>query len=231
MRYDLKKKNNLRWFIDNVGSLFPSDITLEGAWIEVIRDGLDDTLKSKYGMHEMVEVYDGDKEADDTAKLQFFREIIKTYLMDNAYKYEGLYESTQLVYNPLYNVDGTEIREVTTKHTGSVDTAGSGKITDSGSDSSTDTTAETPYDSAAYLDEAKDVSKVDYGKISDSLTTSKTINDLTDTTREVLTRQGNIGVTKSTELIADQRLILDFSFLDIVARDLLPIFCEVVYTL
>lgn len=62
-----------------------------------------------------------------------------------------------------------------------------------------------------------------YNNVQDSATRT---DDLLETYRETKERHGNIGVTKSTELIADAiELRLKYNFVEIVAKDIINMIC------
>lgn len=227
---------------------------------------------------------------DNTQNMNTVIENIKRsfaiYLKSKHYTYSKLYETTILEYNPLYNVDGTEIEDRTLDQTGTDANASTGTDTvtkkgsesnassgtdsitytgtesnaksgydsdvESGSDTSTDSV--TTYDSAgSFLDTNKTVDSPgttdthnynstdtkSFTNRSDSTTFGKTdtlsftnradettygktdteTRNLHDAEHIERKRFGNIGVTKSTDLIDSQRETVLFDFYKKVVHD------------
>lgn len=111
--------------------------------------------------------------------------------------------------------------------------------TDSNAMTGTDTTTEskTTFDSSSFYETGKEVNSplttntatynstnTDTYNSTDTATHTGTKGNVTgeeEETHEVLERHGNIGVTKSTELIDSQRLTVDFSYIEYVVHDLI----------
>lgn len=188
----------------------------------------------------------------------------KSVLNRNKYKYLKLIESLGLEYNPLFNVDGVEIRQ-------RLENEGVNDVSETNGNTQTfnnlkDQHNVAPYDSTAVKEEYNDTRT---GNISDSgnrdttythnnaknmigtLVQSGVDDDVkqyqvtegeageaeyyveSDDTAfgyrliggdkmevEKLIRQGNIGVTKTTELIEDQRELVKFSIIDEYFNDI-----------
>ena len=175
-------------------------------------------------------------------------------LRSNARKYEMMYIAFMSDFNPLYNVDGTEITERTLQQRGTDTTALSGddtlvksgneELEKLGSEASTRTgneqlshtgtdsseTSKTTYDDSTFNGAEKTVTtpgvtdtttynqvkdeqsftgrkdKTTYNNITDKTTYGRTdtnTKNLDDTEHIEHRRFGNIGVTKSTELLSD----------------------------
>lgn len=179
-------------------------------------------------------------------------------LLANQYKLQGLYETTQFEYNPLWNVDGTTTTERdsktddtnTTKNTGSntttikstdtddkttANTTKTEDVTDKTVNVSSSNTSEvsdtlylrektTTEDTSTYDSTVKDDTTEKETYVKDS-TNTETIDTSQNDDRDIIfhekvteTRQGNIGVTKTTDLIASQRDIVDFDFLSVLCH-------------
>lgn len=123
----------------------------------------------------------------------------------NNYKWSKLYATTQLEYNPIWNVDGTT---TTTEIRG-----GRHETNSYGQDHATTGNAIAPFDSSTprptdTSDTTRDAREDEY-----------TADTYTDTTTE--TRGGNIGVTSTQKLIGEEREVSDFSMLDVIMTDII----------
>ena len=161
--------------------------------------------------------------SQDAAQLQI---RLKSVLRKNLGKYLKLIEQYGLEWNPLWNVDGTEIRQ-TLENQGVNDVQSGPQDTTNGITTEHQVSA---YDSA-LKSEYKDIQK---GKVETTYThnNAKNIVEGSEADYEVSAsdtafgyalkggdkmhiekylRQGNIGVTKTTELLEDARRYLRFS--------------------
>lgn len=130
---------------------------------------------------------------------------IEATIAANRYKWEKLYKTTLLVYNPIWNVDGTEIEE---------HEIGERKITNNYDKSkSTGTSSQVPDDMAVEKEVAKNVSEMDARE--DVVTEAEAYDKITRT------RSGNIGVTKTQDMIRDEREIAAFNYIDVVVKDVI----------
>lgn len=225
-------------------------------------DQISEYFNTRYGMNYFL--YDFAIETDYN-KLK--NRMISIYNA-NFYKYKKLIEVMGYRYNPLFNVDGTELysnmesigdSSNERKPTGKIRTT-SGTLSDGTIGSSTTENYTNPYDSNAsgdpayltdktvqnaittdqeYLNNYSDKSTIDNlpaqrfheseGQISKSGLYDMAAKDsafgvsLEGAERyyaEKRIRQGNIGVTKSTELITAQREAVRYNILDEFFRDL-----------
>lgn len=206
------------------------------------------------------------RDNDDYYKL---RDRIRAIYTANKYKYMKLIETLGYRYNPLFNVDGTELYSRaesvgdainTRKPSGTVTTVSGTKVDSTIGDS------ETIFYKNPYNDNSENASVVDSKTKTNAITTeqgySEDYNEKTDFENipaykfeydeteqkwkksdvfsvdakdnafgegfsgperyyaEKRIRQGNIGVTKSTELLRDQREIVKFNILDEFFKDL-----------
>ena len=154
------------------------------------------------------EYYLGIKYADletITDELDDFMSYVGVALSNYAYKWQKLYDTTQLEYNPLWNVDATitEERDIASRHT--EDTIGGADVTT--------TNGAAPYDSDTFHDtnqsntvSLEHVDEHDEDAYLDTITT---------------TRTGNIGVTTASQLIEGERKIADMNMLDIIMADII----------
>lgn len=177
---------------------------------------IDTKVKLDYANLTMV---DDVTSADDST----IDDIIMATYFTNKYKWEGLKESTEFKYNPIWNVEGTETTTDTYAEIVKNNTIGetkekvtSGSRTDSSKDSIY------PFNNEELTETGQNEStkgqQIDE-KTTNPHTDTEVTNARTDT--HVLERGGNIGVTKTTELIQSQREILDFSWLWEIMKDII----------
>lgn len=122
-----------------------------------------------------------------------------------AYKWAKLYETTQLEYNPLWNVDATitEERDMDARH--NTDTIGGADVTT--------TNGAAPMDTSEFHNQSK----------SQTQSLEHTDEHDEDAYKDVITttRQGNIGITTASQLIEGERKIADMNMLDIIMADVI----------
>lgn len=268
----------LLYFMDHAtnNSLLPSDgqvsTIASKEWYTALKPHFDDLIWEYYA--DRVVFIDSRFKCDDDAAtlINKIKRSFAILLKTKDYTFDKLYETTQLEYNPLWNVDGVvgTIHETTANeekaetHTGSdtltrdgddthkktgKDKTSIGETTDFTSDDGTDTTDyTTTYDStdstppAEYLEhrtneetgrtDKTDVDRseeIEYGS-NDKLEYNSTHTTEYDTETggtseryqkdlDLVIRQGNIGVTKSTELLDDQRETVLFDFFKTVVHE------------
>lgn len=127
--------------------------------------------------------------------------------------WQKMYDSTNFKYNPLWNVDGTVIEHET----------GERKYHNeqSNQDKTTAVNSVNGYNSGTWQDSEKDAQTIEYGRHEDTTETP-------DITRETI-RQGNIGVTKSTELIDSYRKTEQFNVYQFIIDAIISRFCLLIY--
>lgn len=135
----------------------------------------------------------------------------------NFYKWDKLYETIKLDYNPIWNVDGEEI----------VTTVYGEHITNNSLGMRKANTLEQgynfPYDENSKTQTAENSISVS----SDAVNDSTVSNQHTDS--NTIERHGNIGVTSTQHLISEERQIAMFSFWDIVYTDIIKAITIPVY--
>lgn len=176
-------------------------------WYIYTKDELPSYIKRRFGKRELI--YEGTELTD----------VIQDILLENEYKYDKLWELLKMEWNPLWNVDGTETLKYTKTGNGSNQASGTDSTT-SGSDT-TITNSERTFDNATQLDTDKTISGTD----SDSSVTygRKDVSSNSETYVETKERHGNIGVTKTTELINDALKLYNdtrMSFIYTIAHDI-----------
>lgn len=178
-----------------------------------------------------------------------------TIWTDIHYKeWSDLQDTLEYEYNPIWNVDGTEVetRNLNNNHTKTGTEALANTGDDTVKNSGTDTNTRTGnvenvrsvvgYNSSSYAPAEKNTEtynsvadatvhglqqKTEYG--STATTTYNTTDDIDDTGTISRTRQGNIGVTKTQDLIQSQREIVQFNVTDFIIRQFKRKFCVMVY--
>ena len=138
--------------------------------------------------------------AFDTMKL-----AIGVWSAANQETWYKLIETQFIKYNPIWNVDAHEL-----------ETYGRG-YTDELSFNSTDTGAVQGFNSSTWADS----NKVTYG--------GKDTHSGREDSGTEKTRQGNIGVTTTTKMLAEQREIAEFNIIDYIAESFKKRFCVMIY--
>ena len=188
--------------------VFPYD---NGTYIveyENNKDLINTVLKNKYG--ELPLLHEND---NDTLSL------IQATLLINKYKLDTLWNTTNLVYNPIWNVDGTET--TTTEygeHTTNKEYGERIKNNDYGEKKTNSNFFNFPYDDSvnAYQTNKDDTTQLASSDTftEESATDSET--SLQHTDKVTIERHGNIGVKSTQSMIAEERSIADFSFWNVV---------------
>ena len=140
-----------------------------------------------------------------TDDLESFLAMVDIAILNNDYKWSKLYATTQLVYDPIANVDATieEERDIAARH--HEDTLGAGNVTT--------TNGQAPMESSTFHNQTKSQTE------SQQRTDEHDEDGYKDTIKT--TRKGNIGVTSSQQLIEAERGVSDFHFLDILMADVI----------
>ena len=181
----------------NNDNKFVQTMAISATWFDVYAAGVDLQFRHDYYCKNLLPIY------TDIAEVVA---DVQTFLNSNAYKIEGLYQSTIQEYSMIENYD----MEETQTNTGNVTTNSS-------------TTAGTTM--------TNNVSTYD----NDTLRTSgNTVNSGTDTatatvadtTGHTLRRHGNIGVTTSQQMILSERELINVEFCKIVSDMINEFICE-----
>lgn len=173
------------------------------------------------------------KEQVKNTILQEMQKAVRMLLISKDRSYTMMYRAYMEEFDPLWNVDGTEVLEYTRTNTGTQtnvidqDDKNTGTQTNAAGTTNTATSSATTYDSATWKDTAKDVSansgqdtRTDNLKYERDQTDTRTDN-LTEHYKEEKKRGGNIGLTKSTELLTDSWNTFDvLNFLEKVSHDI-----------
>lgn len=161
-------------------------------------------------------------------------------------KWQKLFDTLELEYNPLWNVDAKiiETHDIDKRHSEDdfaeredVNSYGltTGSTTYGQVDDTTDNKT-TPYDSATYRNLSKQERRTlehvdDYQTDAHEDTLTKGAHKDShdeDAYKDTITttRTGNIGVTSSMDLVRQEREISDFKFLDILMADIIDMITE-----
>lgn len=223
----------------------PEDITNE-EWYKYIKDLIDNCLDNDYYNYQFNQrILRKGSNSTEVEQVELIQKNVKFTLIKNNYKYKTLFNTTNLDYNPIWNVDGTEERKrESSKESSDTDTfnntdtltkSGSDTLTSTGTD--TETKSVTTYDSNIFRDTEKTIDTPN--------TTDTTTYNSSDTNRhsgtvtnayedsenesETITKQGNIGVTSTQSLIGQEREVALFDFISIVERDIIKNVCSLIY--
>lgn len=144
--------------------------------------------------------------------------VIMATLFQYKYKFDKLWDTTKVTYNPLWNVEGTETttttygeREITRNYGEKVSENVYGEKTKTSTLSSYpyDTQVETPTNKENLVDNENTDIFTDTEH-----TDTDTSKEYTDTV--TVKREGNIGVTTSQHLLTEERNVANFSFWNVV---------------
>lgn len=172
---------------------------------------------------------------------EFMHHAIKRWSQKSQYKWEKLFATEGLEYNPIWNKDGT-IKETETRFgTGTAQsqeessTKGSDSQTVKGTRDSTDELKVSAFDSSTYnnreqrkVDEDTSTEASSEGTANSSRTGTSVSQNEEGRTYE-RTEQGNIGVTTTQQMIKEERDVSDFSIYDVIVQDFKERFCVIVY--
>ena len=172
---------------------------------------------------------------------EYMKLAIGVWSAANIEKWNRLYKTQVLTYNPLWNVDanivdtveGSENRDIGRTGTGSnnrtLNLADNETVnitdTESVKGFNTDTWAESHKNEKAGTDNTTHT-----GTDNTSLSSNETVND--DMTREetrTQRRTGNIGVTSSQSLVLAEREVAEFSIINYITQAFKEHFCLLIY--
>lgn len=163
----------------------------------------------------------------ESEDFELIEDVIKVSVLTKEYKWEKLYNTTQLTYNPIWNVEGTE--KTTSVYGEHVTTNSQGErkeIAETGVKRSTNTLDDysVPYDTGTKTQTGQENNELTQDATTDNVTKqatndTQTSNAHTDTI--TLERKGNIGVTSTQKLITEERAVAMFVFYDVVFRDII----------
>lgn len=218
-------------------TMIPSMLRNE-EWFINIKDYIDDNINLNYYNYEFLSKLIRLSVKSEIESILLIQRMVNNLFIRNNYKYKTIYNTTVLKYNPIWNVDGTETLETTRerKNTGTQGNQGSNNLTDTfnnitDTNNSETNTYKTTYDSNNPLlteKESNNDSNVKSGNETHNTIINNTRTDNLnekETYSETKIRSGNIGVTMTQDLISAERRIADFSFLNMVCKDIVSEVC------
>lgn len=235
----------LRTMIENINYPFILDKDLNNLYspidTEDFQKNLKDYVMNFYGSRCVKSVYEN---VTDITKV-----IGSILYKTNEYKYKGLYDSMNLDYNPIENYSMTEKEDMKKGEQINNNTTGEQIVTDNigevvnneslGNKVESNKHSIAPYDSNIAKLESVDerTSNAIINKYTkESSVNSTSVGERTDSNTEgarederTLTRSGNIGVTTSQQMIESERMIRDFNYYKIIARDIVFQLCSNVW--
>ena len=236
---DFYKKNYS--MLDNI----PQTITNED-WYKSIKDIIDNCIDNDYYNYQFNNrILRKGCYNTEIEQIDLIHKNVKFTLIKNNYKYKTLFNTTNLEYNPIWNVDGTEERvKESSKESSDTDIFNNtDTLTKGGSDTSSSTGTDTETKSVTTFD--SDVFRDTEKTINTPNTTDTTTYNSSDTNRhtgtvsnsyedsenetETVTKQGNIGVTSTQSLISQEREVAIFDFISIVEKDIIKNVCSLIY--
>jgi len=207
-------------------------------WFINIKDYIDETINLNYYDYEFLSKIIKKSIESESESVLLIQKMVKNLFIRNNYKYKTIYNTTVLEYNPIWNVDGTETLRTQREriNTGTQGSQGSNNLTDTfnnvtDTNNSESNTYKTTYDSNNPLlteKESNNDSNVKSGNETHNTITNNTRTDNLnekETYSETKIRGGNIGVTMTQQLIEAERKVADFSFLDMVCKDIISEVC------
>lgn len=229
------------YHIENVSlinqTIIPS-LLQDEEWFINIKDYIDETINLNYYDYEFLSKIIKKSIENESDSVLLIQKMVKNLFIRNNYKYKRIYNTTVLEYNPIWNVDGTETLSTEREriNTGTQANLGSNNLTDTYTNVTDTNISEknvykTTYDSSNPLlteKETNNNSNVKTGSESHNTALSNTRTDNlneSETYIETKTRGGNIGVTMTQQMIDAERNVANFSFLDMVCRDIISEVC------
>lgn len=177
---------------------------------------------SMYGENYFNKRYNSNTEYLENASKDIITRDVRAILTKNKAKYLKLMELDGYTYNPLWNVDGVELFSSADVH-GDETTTNNFKDTRTHSVSTYDAGTNTEFTDETKSQDNGDTTTVSHdqtgiGTSEDAFGNELENSDFYHADKKV--RQGNIGVTKTQELIASERENLRFTILDEFFRDI-----------
>lgn len=183
------------------------------------------------------------------------KNLIGIWSASCQYKWNHLYNTMLLEYNPIDNYDRTETRTLNSQGSGTNSTGGSDTITEGGTDTITEggtdtasgntTTSEKVAgfnsSSPTLVDKGQQTGQqtgttqygktidTDYGKTLQNSYGKTGTDSFSRSDSETIRARGNIGVTTTQQMIESEREVADFNMYDIIINEFKQRFCLLVY--
>lgn len=154
---------------------------------------------------------------------EVLRALIGVWSNSSLYKWDKLYKTMLLEYNPIDNYDRTETRKLNSKGKGTGKDGGQDSLTSGG----TNTEKVAGFNSSPS-------SLVDKNQLTTNGSQTNTYGRTSDTTYEKddieeIHARGNIGTMSTQEMVQRERNIADFNLYAIITEDFKQRFCLLVY--
>lgn len=143
----------------------------------------------------------------------YIKQLIGIWSQKELYNWQKLFETTQFVYNPIWNVDAHITEKEKRNRTGSFE--------NSEDANNTNINAKTGYNSATFEDAERDNAIANIGRAG----SDQDAEEIERTTE----RGGNIGVTMTQQLIEAEREVDKFNMYDYIIDSFKRRFCILLY--
>ena len=147
----------------------------------------------------------------------FMKMAIGNWSKMEAKIWDKLWNTENITYNPIWNVDGEVVDSIIRSGDNSENTQSSvnGNGTRTGSTKG--------YNEVSWLDNEKDVNN------NTQTGSGSTSGEWSDTETHTTTRTGNIGVTTTQQMIREERDVADFSTMKYIVNSFKKRFCVMIY--
>lgn len=150
-----------------------------------------------------------------------FENVIGLWCDTNLERWQKLYDTTQLDYNPIENYDRNEEWEDTSTTASSVDSHDTG----TGKNSAQDKQRKAAFDSGAMVDSDSGENSSE----SESTQTGHSTGESSEYSTHKARLHGNIGVTTTQEMIQEERRVLEFNMYSYLIQEFKEQFLLLVY--
>lgn len=159
----------------------------------------------------------------------FMKKAIKHWSIKELPVWQELYDTTQYVYNPIWNKDGTIKERYTDTKQSSNESSGtsSAKSADAGQGSTVGKVS--AFNASDFQN--KDLSETATASQGERSTESENKGSAAEVVSHEYERleQGNIGLTTTQSLIREQRDVVQFNIIDYIAKSFKRRFCLMIY--
>ena len=175
------------------------------------------------------------------SNIDFMKHAIESWSKKQLHVWEELYDTTQYIYNPIWNKDGKFSETITRDLKGTEDYTDTHNLEDKetrdlkGTNDVTNTESVYGFNSSTEAPANKIVTDQDTTDTgTDTVNHTGTFTKDRDTTdtgtiKTERTEQGNIGVTSTQSMIMEQREVVQLNLYDVITRDFIDRFCLKVY--
>ena len=143
----------------------------------------------------------------------YMKRCIALWSLKELYNWRKMYESTQFMYNPIWNVDAN-VTETETRNL-------KNNFTNNENGQNAAVNATTGYNEVTFVDAEKDTLSSNIDRTGENLDTG--------TIERTTHRGGNIGITMTQDMIAKEREINTFNIYDFIIDSFKKRFCILVY--